>query len=82
MNFYPLNLMFMKKIALKLTALSLSFLFSNITSAEELSAKQSLDKMTQALDNLNYELAFVQLHQIWIPFAIVILRKIIKLMRN
>ena len=60
MNFYPLNLMFMKKIALKLTALSLSFLFSNITSAEELSAKQSLDKMTQALDNLNYELAFVQ----------------------
>ena len=50
----------MKKIALKLTALSLSFLFSNITSAEELSAKQSLDKMTQALDNLNYELAFVQ----------------------
>ena len=59
-NFYPLNLMFMKKIALKLTALSLSFLFSNITSAEELSAKQSLDKMTQALDNLNYELAFVQ----------------------
>ena len=35
-NFYPLNLMFMKEIALKLTALSLSFLFSNITSAEEL----------------------------------------------
>ena len=50
----------MKKIALKFTALSLSLLLSSIASAEELSAKQSLDKMTQALDNLNYEIAFVQ----------------------
>ncbi|WP_114908516.1 sigma-E factor regulatory protein RseB [Haemophilus haemolyticus] len=50
----------MKKIALKFTALSLSLLLSSIASAEDLSAKQSLDKMTQALDNLNYEIAFVQ----------------------
>ena len=50
----------MKKIALKFTALSLSLLLSSIASAEDLSAKQSLDKMTQSLDNLNYELAFVQ----------------------
>ncbi|WP_434312754.1 sigma-E factor regulatory protein RseB [Haemophilus influenzae] len=50
----------MKKIPLKFTALSLSLLLSSIASAEELSAKQSLDKMTQALDNLNYEIAFVQ----------------------
>ena len=50
----------MKKIALKFTALSLSLLLSSIASAEALSAKQSLDKMTQALDNLNYEIAFVQ----------------------
>ncbi|HHF3655022.1 TPA: sigma-E factor regulatory protein RseB domain-containing protein, partial [Haemophilus influenzae] len=50
----------MKKIALKFTVLSLSLLLSSIASAEELSAKQSLDKMTQALDNLNYEIAFVQ----------------------
>ena len=50
----------MKKIALKFTALSLSLLLSSIASAEEFSAKQSLDKMTQALDNLNYEIAFVQ----------------------
>ncbi|HHF1669331.1 TPA: sigma-E factor regulatory protein RseB [Haemophilus influenzae] len=50
----------MKKILLKFTALSLSLLLSSIASAEELSAKQSLDKMTQALDNLNYEIAFVQ----------------------
>ena len=57
-NFYPLD--FYEKIALKFTALSLSLLLSSIASAEELSAKQSLDKMTQALDNLNYEIAFVQ----------------------
>ena len=50
----------MKKIALKFTALSLSLLLSSIVSAEDFSAKQSLDKMTQALDNLNYEIAFVQ----------------------
>ncbi len=50
----------MKKIALKFTALSLSLLLSSIAYAEDLSAKQSLDKMTQALDNLNYEIAFVQ----------------------
>ncbi|CWX09636.1 TPA: sigma-E factor regulatory protein RseB [Haemophilus influenzae] len=50
----------MKKIPLKFTALSLSLLLSSIASAEELSAKQSLDKMTQALNNLNYEIAFVQ----------------------
>ena len=50
----------MKKIPLKFTALSLSLLLSSIAFAEELSAKQSLDKMTQALDNLNYEIAFVQ----------------------
>lgn len=57
-NFYPLD--FYEKIALKFTALSLSLLLSSIASAEELSAKQSLNKMTQALDNLNYEIAFVQ----------------------
>ena len=50
----------MKKIALKSTALSLSLLFSGFTLAEELTAKESLNKMTQALDNLNYEIAFVQ----------------------
>ena len=50
----------MKKIALKFTALSISLLLSSIVSAEDFSAKQSLDKMTQALDNLNYEIAFVQ----------------------
>ena len=50
----------MKKIALKFTALFLSLPLSSFASDEELSAKQSLDKMTQALDNLNYEIAFVQ----------------------
>lgn len=50
----------MKKIALKSTAVSLSLLFSGFTLAEELTAKESLNKMTEALDNLNYEIAFVQ----------------------
>lgn len=50
----------MKKIALKFTALSLSLLFGSVALANELTAKQSLDKMSQALDDLNYEIAFVQ----------------------
>lgn len=61
-NFFQFEviLLIMKKIALKFTALSLSVLLSSFALAEELTAQQTLDKMSHALDELNYEIAFVQ----------------------
>ncbi|OOF59998.1 sigma-E factor regulatory protein RseB [Rodentibacter myodis] len=50
----------MKKISLKLTALLLALFFSFSAFAEEVSTKQALEKMVQAVNGLNYEIAFVQ----------------------
>lgn len=51
---------FMKKISLKLTALLLTSILSVSAFAEEVSAKKALEKMANAVNNLNYEIAFVQ----------------------
>ncbi len=50
----------MKKIPLKSTALLLISLFSVSAFAEDSSVKKALEKMTYAVNNLNYEIAFVQ----------------------
>lgn len=50
----------MKKISLKLTALLLTLFCSFSAFAEEVSIKQALEKMVQAVNGLNYEIAFVQ----------------------
>ncbi|OOF46335.1 sigma-E factor regulatory protein RseB [Rodentibacter trehalosifermentans] len=50
----------MKKITLKLTALLFSALLSISSSAEQVTPKQILEKMVQAVNHLNYEIAFVQ----------------------
>lgn len=50
----------MRKIPLKLTALWFASFLSFSACAEEMSAKQALEKMAQAVNNLNYEIAFVQ----------------------
>lgn len=59
-NFFMNYKEFMKKNVFKLTALLLVFLCSFSVSAEELSAKKTLEKMANAVNNLNYEIAFVQ----------------------
>ena len=50
----------MKKISLKVTALLLASLFSFSAFAEDVSTKSALEKMAKAVNNLNYEIAFVQ----------------------
>lgn len=50
----------MKKTTLKLTALLFASLFSFSALAEDASAKKALEKMANAVSNLNYEIAFVQ----------------------
>lgn len=50
----------MKKTPLKATALLLAALFSFPVLAEDATAKQALEKMAKAVNDLNYEIAFVQ----------------------